>query len=202
MTVTDAEIEAVRFHLGYGQLSAVAVTYTRDGFLELFHNVIQPNLVDIAETTATTAISVGEATVTPVSMTSIVPFARLYVDVGDDLEVVAVRSVTVSTFTAKFTKAHPATGYPVQVECGTSRLRQLLWSVDKIWQSRQSSSITQTAGIKQLGNGEIEWFGATDVLDTTTAQYVAIVNDISSLVRVMPAWNPSSMGNSGRLEAY
>ena len=54
--LTTAEIENLRFHLGYGNLQVGAYPYTPDGFFELFTNVIKPYLSDAEATSATTAI--------------------------------------------------------------------------------------------------------------------------------------------------
>lgn len=199
MAMTDAEIEAIRVHLGWGAIKVAAYPYTPDGFYEVFHQVVQPNLQEGPATTIATAIATGTTTVTPASMTGIVPFQQVYVDVADDHESVMVRAVTATTFTAKFTKDHPA-NCPVQVESGVARLRALLWSANKAYETLQSSGITQTAGIKQLGQGEIEWFPGGQVLADTVSHYKHIVSMISAIVRVEPAWGGA--GGNTTLESY
>lgn len=202
MAVSDAEIEAVRVHLGYGAV-ITASAYTPDGFYELFHQVVQPSLYEGASTSVALAIAAGNATCTPAAMTGIALHTRLVVDTGNEYEVVAVRGVTGSTFTATFSKAHAA-NCPIQVESGVSRLRTLLWSADKAWQTLQSAGITQTAGIKQLGQGEIEWFpGAAGPLKATLDHYKTIVAQLAALVQVQPAWESGGSGKGiSQLEAY
>jgi len=202
--LTDAEVESLRFHLGYGQIGLGAYPSTPDGFYELFHDVIQPYLTSGEETSSTTAIVAGAATVTPLSMTGIAVHAQLVIDVGDLAEIVVVKSVTATTFTAVFAFAHPASGYPIAVLSGVSRLRMLLWLADKAWGliqsgSSSSSSSLLTGGLKKVD--EIEWHPSGSTM-TTMQSYVAnyrnILALISSLVRV-----PIFGDNCGHLmEAY
>jgi hypothetical protein len=187
MALTDYEVQSLRAHLGFGNVGANAYPYTPDGFREVFRDVIAPNLEDGPETTAATAITAGSTTtVTPASMTGITVGARLVVDVGDDAEIVLVRSVTLTTFTAKFALAHPASGYPVAVMSGVQRVRLLLHACDKAWQTANSSTVSESAGLKKVD--EIEWFAPGAVRLETRAHYRDIVWALSDLVRVEPAW--------------
>ena len=189
MSLSDSEVQSLRFHLGYGNVNGPdAYPYTPDGFQELFA-VIAPAIQTAAETTASTAVTAGSTTtVTVASITDIAARTELVIDVADDAEVVIVKSVSGSTFTAAFAKSHPASGYPVAIMSGEARLRMLLWDAGAAWKKAQSSSITKTAGLKQLGRGEIEWFPNGSVLSDTMDHYRSIVWSISALVRVRPAW--------------
>lgn len=200
MALSTSEIESLRAHLAYGNVNVGAYPNSPDGFLDLFTNVIGPNLSAGTETTATTAIAAGSTTtVTPVSMTGIAVNVRLIVDVGDLAEFVTVKSLpSASTFSAVFAHSHPATGYPIATVSGVSRLRMLLHSADKAWNTLQSSRITGTAGIKQLGKGEIEYFEGGAVYSQTLQHYKGIVANISQLVRV----RPESSGATSRYELY
>lgn len=199
MALSDSEIESLRYHLGYGNIGLGVSMYTPDGFKELFDQIIAPYLTGSTETTATTAVTAGtNVTVTPVSMTSIVPYAKLVVDVGDDVELVMVRSVTATTFTAKFAKAHPTSGYPVAVMGGHARLRLLLNQADNAWQAMQDPSVGATAGLKQVDKGDVEWFQGFQVLKDRLRHYQEIVGQISSLVRV----DLVGKGTSSQLALY
>lgn len=204
MTLSTAEIESLRYHLGWGNVGVAAYPYTPDGFFEVFSQVVSPHLSTATETTATTAITAGAtATVTPVSMTDIVVGAQLVVDVGDAAEIVWVRSVAASTFTASFTLAHPASGYPVMLMCGKARLRYTLAVCDRLWTRMQSATVSGSLGIKQLGQGEIEWFGPSAVYQGLLTQYLGAVQSLSTITRV--PINPDTRarpGGSTRLEAY
>lgn len=199
MTLSSSEVESIRFHLGYGNIGLGVSMYTPDGFKELFDQIIAPYLTGDTETTATTAIVAGtNTTVTPVSMTGIVPYAKLVIDVGDDVELVMVRSVTVSSFTAKFTKAHPASGYPIALMGGHARVRLLLNQADVAWQSMQDASIGATAGLQSVDKNDVVWFGGFQVLKDRLKHYYAIVDQLSSLVRVSRVGS----GTSGQMSLY
>lgn len=200
MALSTAEIESVRHHLGYGQLDVGSTTYTADGFKELFDQVVNVYLTGSTETTGSTATTAGNAaTVTVASITGIAAHAQLVVDVGDDIEIVNVKSVSGLTFTARFAKAHTAS-YPVAVMGGHARVRILLHQADKAWQAVQSQNVGASAGLKQVDKGDVEWFPGGQVLKDRLKHYQAIVGQISSLVRVPPAWTNEQ--SSTLLEAY
>ena len=77
----------------------------------------------------------------------------------------------------------------------------LLADADKAWQTLQSEDITGTAGLKQLGQGEIEWFPGGSVLGETLKHYQSIQNSISSLVRV-DVVRPATQSRNVALAAY
>lgn len=201
--ISDSEIESLRYHLGYGNMGAGGYPYTPDGFLELFRDVIQPNLTGGTETTATTAITAGSTTtVTPASMTLIVVNARLVIDVAELAEIVSVKSVTATTFTAVFANAHPASGYPVALLGGQARLRYLLGRADAAEQLMLAADIGLLGGLKQVDKGDVEWFeggsGGGTVLATRKHAYKEIRLKLSSLVRVPLA----DAGECNVVEAY
>lgn len=202
MALSTAEIQSLRFHLGYGNLDTPAQTYTLDGFYELFRDVVAPNLETGAMTTSSTATTAGATTtITLASVTGFAAYTPFVADVGDEAEVTIAKAVSGSTVTARFEKAHAA-GFPVAVMSGEARLRMLLWDADIAWKKAQNASITKTAGLKQLGQGEIEWFGGGQVLADTMNHYRSIQKSISDLVRVLPAEGSDGSGGCARLEAY
>ncbi len=197
MAVTDAEIESLRFHLGYGNLGDQSL-YTPDGFREVFYQEIQPNLTGDTETTATTsATASATGTIAVGSMTGIVTHARLVVDVGDATEIVVVRAVGVSSFTAAFALDH-AQPYPVAVMGGQARLRLLLHRADALWQAKQSSDISDVAGIKRI-EGDVEWFPGGNTLDDREKAYEKVVGELMWLCQVKPRRGDC---RTGQLEAY
>ncbi len=202
MALSAAEIDALRFHLGYGNISIGAEPYTPDTFLEVFSGVVSPYLSTGTETSATTAVTAGAtATVTPVSMTGIVPYAQLVIDVAEQAEIVTVKAVAATTFTAYFTKAHATSGYPIASLMGLGRLRVLLHQADLAWQAMTEQTVGAAAGLKSVDKGDVEWFQGASVLTGRLQHYKSIVLSISSLVRVPPLWHQSH-GRSIRLEAY
>jgi hypothetical protein len=214
--LTPDEIEVLRYHLGYGNLQVGAYPWTPDGFFELFTNVVKPYLSDGLSTSAATAIDTSAgpviATLTPGAMSAsinygqgpitsaIVPGARLIIDCDDDAEIVVVKSTTLTTCTAKFKRTHDASGYPVAVETGTSKLRYLLHRAGRVHEAMFGPLVTATAGLASVDKGEVVWIGQSSVLKGQLDQYRAIVAEISSLVRV----DPVAVGGErmGRMEAY
>lgn len=202
--LTDAEIEAIRFHLGYGNIGLGGYPHTPDGYFEAFRDVVAEYLTTGDETTAATAITAGSTTtVTPVSMTGIAVNVQLVVDVADEAEFVVVKATTATTFTAKFATAHAASGYPVAVASGVARCRYLIHRCNRALEKVTGSSMTNSAGLKSVGRGAVEWFGTGAVLTATQQAYLAVVDQLSSLVRVAPRWvNDGSGGRVHQLEAY
>lgn len=199
MALTTSEVEALRRHLQYGNIGVGAYPNTPDGFYEVFYDVISPYLSTGTETSATTAITANTtATVTPASMTGIAVYGRLIVDADEAAEVVTVKAVTASTFVAAFKKAHAASGYPIATDSGVARLRLLLNDADKAFTTMTGSTITSSAGLKSVGRGAVEWFGAGSVLTAVQQQYRAILEQIANLVQV-PV---NGDGRTTRLEMY
>ncbi len=204
MTMSASEIESLRFHLNYGNISVLGSPYTPDGFQEVFSQVIAPNLDTDTETTATLPASVlaGEtATLTVASNTNFLPYTILVVDVGDDTELVEAKAVGTLTFTAKFALAH-TTPMPVAILSGTMRLRLMLRAANTSWRTEHGPDITGTAGIKSLGKGEIEYFPGGAALADVSGQYATIQARISALVRVPLCDNGMGKKASANLEAY
>jgi hypothetical protein len=185
MPLTDAEVESLRFHLGYGNIDGVgASAYSPDGFLELFRDVVAPNLTGDVETTASTSASEGISSVTVADTTGIVAHARLLVDVGDAAELVTVRAVSGSAFTAAFTAEHAAP-FPVALWGGHARLRRLLHFADTLWQAKQSSDVADVAGLKRI-EGDVEWFPGGNTLEEREAAYQRVVLELWRLCQVEP----------------
>ena len=200
MALTTAEQEALRFHLGYGNLSRVSLPYTNDGFWTQVE-LVSETLGTGTETSATTAITAGAVTVvTPLVMTGITSYSQLVVDVGTNAEVVMVQAVTVSTFTALFAKSHSVSGYPISTMCGLARLRMLLWAADSAWLACTDTSVSSSAGLKSVDKGDVVWFEGFQVLRDKISHYLSISNQLSSLTRIQCNWpNPSQRVT--RLEA-
>jgi hypothetical protein len=186
MPATTAEIESLRYHLGYGNIGVGGYPYTPDGFKELFDQVVGPSITDGAETTSVTAVTAaGIAVVTPASMTGISARIVLVVDVGADEETIEVRSATSTSFVARFAKAHAEPGWPLAVESGLTRLRSLLREARRLDGEIAGTATTETAGLKSVGRGAIEWY-AGGASAERVSQYIGVVNKLSSLVRVEP----------------
>lgn len=200
MTLSTAELDSLRHHLGYGNLSTAAEPYTADTYYEVFSGIVSPNLSTGTETSSVTAVTAGTTqAITVVSATGIAVYGQLVVDVGDQAESVLVKAVSGTSVTAHFLKAHAATGYPVATMSGLARLRLLLWDADAAWRALTDLGIGATSGIKKVD--EVEFFQGTMVLSGRLEHYKSIVCSIASLVQVPPQWAEAQAGGA-RLAAY
>jgi hypothetical protein len=183
-TITASEIDSLKFHTGHGSISVDAEPCI--SYHALFEQIIAPNLTTGPETTATGSIAAGVSTVTPASLTGILPYARLIIDVGADVEAVTVKSVSVGSFVATFQRAH-VSGVPIAVTSGTARLRMLLWQADQAWTAFQDQSVGATAGLRSVDKGDVVWADGAGfaVLAERQKHYRAICAELASLVRVV-----------------
>lgn len=201
MTLSAAEIDDVRRHLGYGNISVGAEPYTPDGFQAVFEQVVSPNLSTGNETTANTAVTAATTTtITVVDATGIVSYGKLIVDTAEQAEIVQVKVVSGTSVTAYFNKAHTGT-YPVATDSGKARLRLLLFDADAAWRAATDLTVGATAGLKQVDKGDVEWFEGFQVLSDRISHYKSIVSQISSLVQVPPQWASMQRART-TLEAY
>lgn len=202
MALTSSEIQSLRFHLGYGAVG-IASPYLPDTFLELFRDVVAPNIESGTSTTSVTSVSAGTATIVVASATDIVARTRLVVDVGDKEETVVVRAVSGTSITADFALAHTSTPYPVAIESGETRLRSLLGAADAVHAKMTATTAIDSAGLKRAE--DIEWYpdGSSGisggVIGAQLRAYRQIVGQLSSLVRVQPVW---AQGRTTGLETY
>lgn len=198
--LTATEVETLRWLLGYGNIGVDAQPYTPDGWWSMFDAVVVPHLTTAPQTSSTTAVVAGMVnTVTPESMDGIVVYQRLVVDVGPMLEKVTVQAADATSFSAYFANTHSSGGYPICVQSGVTRARELMAEAERLVTSSIGVGITQTAGLKSVGKGEIEWFEAGSVLASTNKQLAGVVALLSSLLRIPVA---GSNCERGRLEAY
>jgi hypothetical protein len=185
MALTAGEVEALRFHLGYGNVDILALPYTNDGFWFTFNTIVASYLTTGTETSSTTAITAGATVVvTPAAMTGIDVYSQLVVDVAEQAELVTVKAVTSTTFTAHFAKSHAVSGYPIATMSGLSRLRMLIHDADAAWKALSDLTIAKTAGLKSVDQDSVVWFGGGSVMSDRRRHYDGIVASISSLVRV------------------
>jgi hypothetical protein len=192
MALTSSEIQSLRYHLGYGAIG-IASPYLPDTFLELFRDVVAPNLETGTSTTSATSVAAaGTATIVVLNATDITARTRLVVDVGDKEETVTVRAVSGTSITADFANTHTSTPYPVAIESGETRLRSLLSAADAAHTKMTATTAIDSAGLKRAE--DIEWYpdGMTGivggVIGAQLRAYRQIVMQLSSLVRVQPVW--------------
>lgn len=200
MTLSAAEIESVRFHLGYGNVGIGALPYTADGYWSTFDAIVSVYLGTGTETSATTDITAGTTVaVTPLAMTGITARCQLVIDAAEQAEIVTVKAVTSTTFTAYFAKAHTS-GYPISTMCGLARLRMLLHDADQAHRGLTDISIADSTGLKSVDKQDVVFQDGTSVQVGRLRHYQRIQGSISSLVRVPVALMPDC--RSTTLEAY
>lgn len=158
MALLDSELARIKWHLGFNLLEVGANPYI--GVAAIFEQVIQPYLSGGATTTSATAVTAA-TTPTPVTLTltSATGFSALdpvIIDVDSRQERATVQAVSGSTITVILSLAHSGT-FPVTVEGGETIVRTLLKRCESAAQAYDDA--LSSAGIKQLGRGEIEWFG-------------------------------------------
>lgn len=201
MSLTTPELDSLRFHLGYGNLSTAAEPYTPDTYYEVFSGIVSPYLSTGTETSSSTSVTAGStAAITVVSATNISVYGQLIVDVAEQAEVVTVKSVSGTSVTAYFAKAHSST-YPVATMSGLGRLRLLLHDADLAWRALTSAEVGGSAGISSVDKNDVVFFRGFAVLKGRLQHYQSVVSAISSLVQVPPQWAGNG-GGGGRLEAY
>jgi hypothetical protein len=201
MALTDSEIQSLRYHLGYGNVG-IASPYLPDTFLEIFRDVVAPNIEAGTVTSSATATTAGDlATITLVDATDFAAYTRAVIDVGDDQETVVVKAVSGLTITARFANAHTGT-YPVAIESGETRLRSLLGSADAAHAKLTATTAIDSAGLKRAE--DIEWYPDAQVtggvVGVQLRAYRQIVGQIADLVRVRPRWESARGG--GQMESY
>ena len=194
MALLDSELARIKWHLGFNLLDVGATPYI--GVAAIFEQVIQPYLSGGATTTCATAVTAA-STPTPVTLTlaSATGFTAMdpvIVDVDSRQERATVQRVNGSTITVILSLAHTGT-YPVTVEGGEAIIRSILGNCDAA--SAAYASAISSAGIKQLGRGEIEWFGdgagSSGLLTSTKRALTHWRNELASALG-MPA--PSGGG--------
>lgn len=164
MALLAAELERIRYELGFNDLTAGAEPYI--GVAAIFDRVIQPYLRAGATTTSSTSVTAASpgALPSPVALTladatGFAQFARVVVDVDGRQERVTVQSVSGSVINVMLSLAHSGT-YPVTVEGGETMVRELLDKCRECHDQIRQSALS--AGIKQVDNGDVVFFGGKD----------------------------------------
>lgn len=154
MALTTSELWRIRYEAGTALETIGAMPYI--DFLAVFDQVVLPYLQEGADTTTSTAVTSAvpaPVTLTLADATGVSAHDRVWVDVDDSLEISTVRVVSGSTINLILTKPHSGT-YPVTVDGGVARVRNILRKLDKI--DLAMLDATDRAGIKKVD--EIEFF--------------------------------------------
>lgn len=200
MALLDSEIARIKWHLGYNLLSVGATPYI--GVAAVFEQVIQVYLEGTASTTSATSVTAASTptpvTLTLASATGFNPSDKVVIDVDSRQERVTVQSVSGSTISVILTKAHSGT-YPVSVEGPDTIVRDILQRCDDAWAAY--STALSSAGLKQLGQGEIEWFeekGSAGRLGALKATLARWRGELGSVLGI----SPRNRGNGDSYELY
>lgn len=168
MALTDAEIQRIRFELGYPNFDVAAEPYI--GIHAFFTQVMQKYLLSGATTTSSTAVS-ASTTPTPQTLTlaSAAGFAVgnvVVVDVDARQERATLSAVVGNLVTVQLTKEHSGT-FPVTIEGAESFIRDILNELRILTtgmngQPGTISSVRSRVGLKKVD--DVEFFGGGNTL--------------------------------------
>src|SRR5574338_189131 len=161
MALTDAEIQRIRYELGYPNLDTAAEPYI--GIAAVFTQVIQPYTLGGVSTTSATPVTAA-STPTPQSLvlsdaTGFSAGAVVIVDVDGRQERATVQSISGASITVQLSLAHTGT-YPVALEGGESIIRDILAELRRV--SDAIGNLRDRVGLKRAD--EIEFFGGGQTL--------------------------------------
>lgn len=169
MSLTNSELERIKYELGYPNLSSSAEPYV--GITAFFSQILQPYLLSGASTTSSTPVTAATSptpqTLALVSATGFAVGNVVVVDVDARQERATVASVSGNNITVQLSLAHSGT-FPVTVEGGESVIRDILQQLRLITegmngQSGSLATIRSRVGIKRI-EGDVEFFGGGDTL--------------------------------------
>ncbi len=161
MALTDAEIQRIRYELGYPNLNTAVEPYI--GIVAVFEQVIQPYTLGGAQTTSSTPVTAA-STATPQSLTLADPTgfaagAIVIVDVDSRQERATIQSLVGSMMTVQLSLAHTGT-YPITIEGGESIIRDILKELRLV--ADAIGNLRDRVGLKRAD--EIEFFGGGQTL--------------------------------------
>jgi hypothetical protein len=169
VALTDAEVQRIKFELGYNLISISAEPYV--SHLAYFNQILKPYLESGAATTSSTPVTAASSP-TPQSLvlSSATGFAAgnvVVVDVDSRQEKATIQNISGSSITVLLSLAHSGT-FPVVVEGGESIIREVLRQLTLLTtgmngQAGTMSSMRSRIGIKRI-EGEIEYFGGGSTL--------------------------------------
>ena len=206
MALTDAEIQRVRYELGYPNLSTAAEPYI--GIAAVFSQVIQPYTLSGAQTTSSTPVTAADSP-TPQSLTLADPTgfeagAVVLVDVDARQERATVQSIAGASMTVQLSLAHTGT-YPITVEGGESIIRDILRELRAV--ADAISNLKDRVGLKRAD--EIEFFGGGQTLAsqgidpmTHTLNLREYWRDELAACLGIPRLNSKTSGGGGEISVY
>lgn len=187
MALTDAELQRIRYELGFVNMDTAAEPYI--GIAAFFTQVLQPYLLTGAATTSSTTVT---AAGTPTPQSLILASAAginvgdiVVVDVDARQERATIQSLIGSSATMQLSLAHVGT-YPVVVEGAEGIIRDILRELRLLSTGMNGaasafSSFRSRAGIKAVV-GEVEFFGGGQTLASQG------VDPLTQLIQLREFW--------------
>lgn len=186
MALTTAELQRIKFELGFNVLSLGAEPFI--GVSLLFENIIAPYMTAGAATTSTTTVEAASAptsvAVTLASATGFAAGARVWFDVDDAQESATVQSISGAVVTVALKNAHAGV-YPVSVDGGEAIVRELLARILAV-----KAELAQTFGEGSLKKvDEIEFYGTGATLFASTGKALMFWRDeLASVLGAPNMW--------------
>ena len=185
MPLTDCELNTIKCELGYNLMAVGAEPYI--GVTQIFEQVIQPFLLEGADTTSNTTVTAASTptfvTLTLADPTGFTVNSKVVIDVDSFQESATIRSISGSDIEVALTGAHSGT-YPV-AECGgLTIVRDVLAKIaaakDQMAENYGAGSLKKVDEIEFYDTGGITRFGALGqnlrYWRNQLASYLGIVN--------------------------
>lgn len=188
MALTDAELQKIRYELGYVNLDVAAEPYV--GIASFFTQVLQPYLLSGASTTSTTTVVAAGTptpqTITLTSATGISVGDILIVDADARQERATLQSLSGSSATMQLSLAHGPGSYSVVVEGAEAIIRDILRELRLLSSgmngaSSSFSSLRSRVGIKSV-IGEVDFFGGGQTLASQG------IDPLTQLIQLREFW--------------
>jgi hypothetical protein len=187
MALTDAELQRIRYELGYPNLDTAAEPYI--GIAAFFSQVLQPYLLSGASTTSsTTVVEAGTPTATSIILADATDFAAgdvVVIGVDAQQERATLQSLSGSTATVQLSLGHIGT-YPVVVEGAESIIRDILKELRLISSGMNGSASALSAfrsrvGLKKVD--DVEFFGGGSTLASQGIDPLTQLNELREFWR-------------------
>lgn len=161
MALTNAELQRVRFELGYPNLDTAAEPYI--GITSVFTQIIKPYLLGGVSTTSTTAVSASIApspqTLTLTNATGLAVGDVVIVDVDSRQERATIQALHGLSMTVLLSLEHSGT-YAVVQEGAEAIVRDILWELRRISDALVDQKTK--VGLKQVD--DVQFFGGGSTL--------------------------------------
>jgi len=194
VALSTAEIARIKFELGYNVLTVGAEPYI--SWVNLFDQIVAPNLPAGAATTSATAVTAAS---TPTLVTLVLALAtgfatgeRVWVGVDANLETATIQSLSGANMAVSLSNAHTGT-YPVYIDGGEAMVRELL---DKIKATKARLGATFGGGaLKKVD--EIEFYSSGKTLFGSIGDELMYWRDeLASVLGVHNAWKSKRAAGS------